>query len=138
MVVRETHWTRSVAVSVDISVSAPADPGWSAGPSRGAGRAAAAGLGSHWQPRYFGRFERGFFPSNHREGGNPTPLASRDGTSGVKAWLNHVPPYGRSPRLDGLTSIMFHYPSQNNARCNLPGSDPVDLGEIRFVRFRCG
>lgn len=33
---------------------------------------------------------------------------------------------------------MFHYPSHHNGRCNLLGLDPVDLDEIRFVRFqRC-
>jgi len=38
-------------------------------------------------------------------------------------------------RFTSLTSIMFHYPSQHNDRCNLLGSDSVDLNDIRFVRF---
>jgi len=35
----------------------------------------------------------------------------------------------------GLTSIMFHYPGQHNHGGNLLGPDPVDLADIRFVRF---
>ncbi len=34
-----------------------------------------------------------------------------------------------------LTSIMFHYPGQHNHGGNLLGPDPVDLADIRFVRF---
>ena len=39
------------------------------------------------------------------------------------------------PTRIGLTSIMFHYPSHSNGRCNLLGADPADLSDIRFVRF---